>query len=297
METKNQWKAWAYLAPAIIFLGVFMVYPLVDVFIYSFEENFKFTTQIYTGVGFQNYIYIFQDYRFIDALKNTFLIVIITVPLSTIIALLIAAGVNAIKPLKKVFQTIFFLPYVTNALAVGLVFMVMFDMTPDTIGVVNTALSCFGIDAIDWLNGAYWSKMFVLCSYIIWNVMPFKILVFVGALQSVKPELYQAAKVDGASKTKRFRKITIPMISPIISYIVITGFIGAFKEYSNAVGIYGTDLNFYGMNTIVGCVYDYLYSATGGYPSRAAAAAIVLFAIIMAITAVNLLISKKKVYY
>ena len=181
--------------------------------------------------------------------------------------------------------------------AFGLVFMFMFDLTPDSIGVLNTIRSLFGIESFDWLNGSYFSRMFVLCTYIIWNVMPFKILVFIGALQSFKPELYDAGKVDGASKTRRLVNITIPMISAMICYLVITGFIGAFKEYSNAVGIYGEDLNFYGMNTIVGCVYDYLYAATGGYPSRAAAAAIVLFAIIMAITAVNLLISKKKVNY
>ncbi len=297
MDNKNNMKAWLYLLPSLFFLGAFMLYPLIDVFIYSFEENFKFTTQTYTGIGFENYVYIFNDYKFLDAIKNTFLIVIITVPLSTIIALLVAVALNAIKPLKAVFQTIFFLPYVTNALAVGLVFMIIFDMTPDTIGVVNTVLGWFGIDAIDWLNGAYWSKMFVLCTYIIWNVMPFKILVLVGALQSVKKEIYDAAKVDAASKTRRFFKITVPMISPMLSYLVITGFIGAFKEYNNAVGIFGANLNLAGMNTIVGCVYDYLYSVTGGYPSRAAAAAIVLFAIIMSITVVNLFVSKKKVYY
>lgn len=297
MDNKNNMKAWLYLLPSLFFLGAFMLYPLIDVFIYSFEENFKFTTQTYTGIGFENYVYIFNDYKFLDAIKNTFLIVIITVPLSTIIALLVAVALNAIKPLKAVFQTIFFLPYVTNALAVGLVFMIIFDMTPDTIGVVNTVLGWFGIDAIDWLNGAYWSKMFVLCTYIIWNVMPFKILVLVGALQSVKKEIYDAAKVDAASKIRRFFKITVPMISPMLSYLVITGFIGAFKEYNNAVGIFGANLNLAGMNTIVGCVYDYLYSVTGGYPSRAAAAAIVLFAIIMSITVVNLFVSKKKVYY
>lgn len=297
MERKNNLKAWLYLLPALFFLGAFMLYPLVDVFIYSFEENFKFTTQTFTGIGFENYTYVFKDYKFIQALKNTFLIVIITVPISTLLSLLIAIGLNSIKPLRKLFQTIFFLPYVTNTLAVGLVFMIMFDLTPDTIGLVNTVLGWFNIHPIDWLNGAYWSKMFVLCLYIIWNVMPFKILVLVGSLQSVKKEYYDAAKIDHSSKFTTFRKITVPMISPMISYLVITGFIGAFKEYNNAVGIYGSDLNFYGMNTIVGCVYDYLYSATGGYPSRAAAAAIVLFAIIMAITAVNLLVSKKKVHY
>ena len=297
MEARNNWKAWLYLTPALLFLGFFMLYPLIDVVIYSFEENFKFTTQTYTGVGFANYTYIFNDYKFIQAIKNTFLIVIITVPISTILSLLIAVGLNSIKPFRKVFQTIFFLPYVTNTLAVGLVFMIMFDLTPDTVGLVNAVLGWFGINPVDWLNGSYASKMFVLCLYITWNVMPFKILVLVGALQSVKQEYYDAAKIDHASRFTTFIKITVPMISPMISYLVITGFIGAFKEYNNAVGIFGSDLNFYGMNTIVGCVYDYLYSATGGYPSRAAAAAIILFAIIMSITIVNLFISKKKVHY
>ncbi len=297
MLEKNNWKAWLYLLPSLLFVGAFMVYPLIDVFIYSFEENFKFTTQMYTGIGFENYVYIFNDYKFIQALKNTFILVIVTVPISTVLSLLVAVALNAIKPLRAIFQTIFFLPYVTNALAVGLVFMIMFDLTPDTIGLVNTVLSWFGINAIDWLNGEQWSKMFVLCLYIIWNVMPFKILIFVGALQNVNKELYNAAKVDGSSKRRIFFKITVPMISPMIAYLTITGFIGAFKEYSNAVGIFGSRLNDYNMNTIVGCVYDYLYSATGGYPSRAAAAAIVLFGIIMSITLVNLLISNKKVHY
>ena len=150
MEAKSNFKAWLYLLPALLFLGVFMLYPLVDVVIYSFEENFKFTTQTYTGVGFANYTYIFNDYKFIQAIKNTFLIVIITVPVSTILSLLIAVGLNSIKPLRKVFQTIFFLPYVTNTLAVGLVFMIMFDLTPDTIlcpfshSCTNTGISSTG---------------------------------------------------------------------------------------------------------------------------------------------------------
>lgn len=297
MEKKNNLKAWLYLLPSLLFLGAFMFYPLIDVIIYSFEENFKFTTQAYTGIGFENYTYIFNDYKFIDSLKNTFILVIVTVPISTFLSILIASALNAIKPFKRLFQTIFFLPYVTNTLAVGLVFMVMFNLTPDNTGLVNMVLGWFGIDAIDWLNGEYSTKMFVLCLYIIWNVMPFKILVLVGALQSVKPELYEAAKIDHSSRFTTFRKITLPMISPMVSYLVITGFIGAFKEYNNTVGLFGSDLNYYGVNTIVGCVYDYLYSSKGGYPSRAAAAAIVLFGIIMCITIVNLIVSKKKVNY
>lgn len=297
MEQKESLKGWLYLLPSMLFLIAFMLYPLFDVFIYSFEENFNSVEKIYTGVGVANFRYIFNDYHFTDAIKNTMLIVIITVPLSTIISLLIAVGLNAIKPLKKIFQTIFFLPYVTNALAVGMVFMIIFKDTTNSYSIMNTILMHLGINPVDWLNGSYVAKMFVMCFYTIWNVMPFKILVLVGTLQSVNKTMYDAAKIDGTSKIRTFFKITVPMISPMLSYLVITGFIGAFKEYNNAIGLFGTKLNDVGMNTIVGCIYDYLYSEAGGFPGYAAAAAIVLFFIILTITAINLLISKKKVYY
>ena len=297
MLEKKSLKGWLYLLPALLFLGAFMVYPIIDVFIYSFEENYSFVSQQYTGIGIYNYVFVLSDIEFIIAVKNTLLMVIITVPLSTIIALLIAVGLNAIKPLRKIFQAIFFLPYVTNTLAVGMVFLIIFDKSDRSIGLYNSILQLIGIHPVDYIDGPYWAKMFVLCFYIIWNVMPFKILVLVGALQSVKKEYYQAAKVDGASRFTMFRKITVPMISPMISYLVITGFIGAFKEYNNAIALFGTNLTEAGMNTIVGYIYNTLYAQTGGYPSYASAAAIVLFAIVLTITGINLLVSKKYVYY
>ena len=298
MENKNSLKAWLYLLPALILLAVFMIYPLIDVFTYSFEENYSFLSPR-TGIGLGNYIYVLEDANFLNAIKNTVIVVIITVPLSTIIAILIAVGLNSIKPLKKVFQTIFFLPYVTNTIAVGMVFMVMFNKVDNNqLGLVNNFLKIFGIDSIDFISseGPYWAKMVALCSLIIWNVMPFKIIVLIGALQGVKKEYYNAAKIDGASRFTTFRKVTIPMISPMISYLVITGFIGAFKQYNEAVALFGTDLNGAGMNTMVGYIYETLYGV-GGYPSYASAAAIVLFSIVLTITFINLIISSKKVYY
>ena len=300
MDQKNTLKAWLYLLPAIVLLGVFMIYPLVDVLIYSLEENFNTATQTYTGVGIENYAHVFNDAEFFSALKNTFIMVIITVPLSTLIALGLAVGLNAINPLKKVFQTIFFVPYVTNTLAVGLVFMLVFAYNPPSnYGLFNTFLSWFRIPAVDWISAdaPYAAKMFVLCFYVIWTVMPFKVIVLIGALQGVNKDYYKAAAIDGASRYRKFSKITVPMISPMISYLVITGFIGAFKEYNNAVALFGSDLTKAGMNTIVGYVYTNIYSDTGGYPSYAAAAAIALFMIVLAITAINLVVSKKKVYY
>lgn len=294
---KNQKKAWLYLLPAILFLGAFLVYPLIDVFIYSFEEGYNSASQTFFGTGLYNYSYVLHDPYFLQAVKNTFLLVIITVPLSTGLALLIAAGLSSIKKLQELYQTIFFLPYVTNTLAVGLVFMILFKKTPYSDGFANLILGLFGIAPIDFISGPYWAKMLVLCIYTIWVVMPFKILILTSALASVNRDYYNAARVDGTSRLRIFTRITLPLISPTLFYLVITGFIGAFKAYSDAVALFGTDLNAAEMNTIVGYVYDMLYGNSGGYPSYASAAAILLFAIVLTITCINLLISKKHVYY
>lgn len=290
-------KAWLYLLPALIFLILFMVYPLIDVFIYSLEEGYNFASQTYYGVGSYNYSYVLHDPYFLQAVKNTFLLVIITVPVSTGLALLVSVGLSSIKPLRELYQTIYFLPYVTNTLAVGLVFMVLFQKTEYTDGLINLLIEAVGGTAVDFIDGPYWAKMFVLCFYTVWVVLPFKILVLTSALASVNPDYYKAARVDGTSKLRTFTKITLPMISPMIFYLVITGFIGAFKAYSDVVALFGTDLNAAGMNTIVGYVYDMLYGASGGYPSYASAAAIILFAIVLTITCINLLVSRKRVQY
>ena len=294
---KHNFKVWLYLLPAFLFLGVFMIYPLIDVFVYSFEEGYNSASQTFFGVGGYNYSYVLHDPYFLQAVKNTFILVIITVPVSTLLALLISVGLSSIKPLRELYQTIYFLPNVTNTLAVGLVFMILFKKTAYSDGLVNLLISLFGGSSVDFIDGPYWAKLFVLCFYTIWVVMPFKILILTSALASVNQIYYNAARVDGTSRFRIFRKITVPMISPMIFYLIITGFIGAFKAYSDAVALFGTDLNAAEMNTIVGYVYDMLYGDSGGYPSYASAAAIILFAIVLTITCINLLVSKKHVHY
>ena len=296
MEYRSK-KGWLYLLPAVLFLGVFMVYPLIDVFIYSMEEGFNFASQTYSGVGLCNFSYVLHDPYFLQALKNTFILVIITVPLSTGLALLISLALSSIRKLKDLFQTLFFLPYVTNTLAVGLVFMILFKKTPYSDGLVNLLLGLFGMTPVDFIDGPYWAKMFVLCFYTVWIVMPFKILILTSALASVNETYYNAARVDGTSRLRMFTRITLPMISPSIFYLIITGFIGAFQAYSDAVALFGVNLNNAQMNTIVGYVYDMLYGNSGGYPSYASAAAIILFSIVLTITCINLLVSKKHVHY
>ena len=294
---KNNLRAWLYLLPAILFLGVFLVYPLIDVFIYSFEEGYNTASQTYLGVGGYNYSYVLHDPYFLQAVKNTFVLVLITVPLSTGLALLISVGLASIPKLKELFQTVFFLPYVTNTLAVGLVFMILFQKTEYSDGLINIVLSVFGMTPIDFIDGPWWAKMLVLCVYTVWIVLPFKILILTSALASVKKDYYNAAKVDGTSRLRVFTRITLPMISPMLFYLIITGFIGAFKAYSDAVARFGTQLNAAEMNTIVGYVYDMLYGDSGGYPSYASAAAIILFVIVLTITVINLLVSRRHVHY
>ncbi len=296
MERNNP-KGWLYILPAMLFLGVFMVYPLIDVFVYSFEEGYNSASQTFFGTGLYNYKYVLRDPYFVQALKNTLILVMITVPLSTGIALLISLALSSIQKLRSAFQTIYFLPYVTNTLAVGLVFMILFKKTAYSDGLVNLLINAFGGQSVDFIGGPYWAKMLVLCIYTIWIVMPFKIIILTSALASVNKNYYDAARVDGTSRGRIFRKITLPMISPSVFYLIITGFIGAFKAYSDSVALFGVDLNAAEMNTLVGYIYDMLYGNSGGYPSYASAAAIILFAIALTITCINLMVGRKSIHY
>ena len=294
---KNTLRAWLYLLPALLFLGVFLVYPLVDVLVYSVEEGYNSTSGTSFGVGLYNYAYVLRDPFFLMALRNTVILVAVTVPLSTGISLLISLGLSSIRKLRNLFQTIYFLPYVTNTLAVGLVFMILFKKTPYTDGLANLVLRLFGMGPVDFIDGPYWAKMFVLCFYTVWVVMPFKILILTSALASVNDDYYKVARIDATPRWRVFTRITLPMISPMLFYLIITGFIGAFKAYSDAVALFGVNLNAAEMNTIVGYVYDMLYGDSGGYPSYAAAAALILFAIVLTVTTVNLMVSRKHVFY
>ena len=294
---QSKYKGWLYLLPAILFLGIFMVYPLIDVIVYSFEEGYNFVSQTSTGTGLYNYRYVLHDPYFVQALKNTFVLVIITVPVSTGLALLISLALSSVKPLRNLFQTVFFLPYVTNTLAVGLVFMVLFKKTEYSDGMINLLIHFFGGETVDFIDGPHWAKMLVMCIYTVWIVLPFKILILTSALASVKEDYYRAARVDGTRPSRIFFRITLPMISPMIFYLIITGFIGAFKAYSDEVALFGTDLNSAGMNTIVGYVYDMLYGNSGGYPSFASAAALILFAVVFTNTCINLMVSRNHGHY
>ena len=312
VDSKQQWKAWLYLAPAIVLLLIFTVWPIINTVILAFTE--KYSTLANTGgasfrIGFGNFTEVIGYTGFLDALKITMILCVATVPISTILALLIAVALNAIKPLRKALQTIFFLPYVTNSIAIGMVFNAMFNMIGkigirrpriQSYGIINDIIRFFGGTEINWINTGSdeWANILVLIIYIVWNALPFKILVLLGGLQSINRQYYDAAKVDAAPRWKVLTRITVPLLSPMIAYVVITGFIGGFKEYTSIVGIFGETMgpphDAGRLNTIVGMIYDSLENNLVG---RASAAALILFGIILIVTLINLQVSKKRVHY
>ncbi|MBP5631317.1 MAG: sugar ABC transporter permease [Clostridia bacterium] len=305
--SKNQLKGWLYLAPALLLLIIFSFYPLINTFRMAFLNGYNGLAIVggeSFNLGVENFKTVIGYVDFKQCLKNTILLCVVTVPISTILALLIAVALNSIKPLQKVFQTVFFLPYVTNSIAIGMVFNAMFTRVGlgdliQTQGIINNILGLFGIGPFNFVNvGSSWgANMFVVCTYIVWNAIPFKILVLLGGLQNVNKQYYEAAKIDGTSKVRTFFRITIPLVSPMLAYVIITSFIGGFKEYSSIVGIFGEGMGPGGngqMNTIVGYVYNMLPKSNLG---NASAASLILFAIILVVTAINGYVSKKKVHY
>ena len=308
VDSKHQWKAWLYLSPAIVLLLIFTAWPIFNTVRMSLMEGYTTMKEIrgmtFTfGVG--NFKRVLEYPGFLTCLKNTILLCVLTVPISTFLALLIAVALNSIKPLQKFLQTVFFMPYVTNSIAIGMVFAAMFNMIlggsarPDSVGIVNNVLEFFGFEYINWVNAGsqYWANMVVMIVYIVWNALPFKILILLGGLQSINKQYYEAARVDGTPRWRVFTRITVPLLSPILAYVIITGFIGGFKEYSSIVGIFGESMgpvgNAYSMDTMVG----FIYRAIGNQEGTASAAALILFGIIFVVTLFNLWFSKKKTHY
>ena len=311
VDSKQQWKAWLYLSPAIVLLLIFTVWPIINTVRLAFLEGYNALEATWGATysfGIGNFIEVLNYKDFLTCLKNTVLLTFLTVPLSTLLALLIAVALNSIKPLQKFLQTIFFLPYVTNSIAIGMVFAAMFNIIglrpsgdmADSWGIINNIIMFFGGEPINWINAqsSYAANMAVMTVYIVWNALPFKILILLGGLQSINKQYYDAARVDGTPRRRVFTHITVPLLSPMLAYVVITGFIGGFKEYSSIVGIFGEKMGPVGaplsLNTMVGYIYEELPEMNYGVAS---AAALILFVIILIVTMINGWVSKKRVHF
>lgn len=326
---KHKWilpewaKGWIALIPALIFLIVFMIYPIINSFMISFINNFYWVggsnsslaivnfiasqqntrSSVVQSFGIDNYVKVFSDPLFWQAMGNTGLIVIIEVPLTILVGLVLAVCLHSIKPLQGFYQTVFFLPYVTNAIALGMVFNVMFSSGPG--GLFNTFLHVFGINPVNWLgvSASKWSMFFVIVIYSIWNGIAFKILVFMSGLSTIDKQYYDAARIDGASKVTIFSRITVPLLSPQILYITVTSFIGAAKSYSQIISLFGAGpVNFGGTDgtkwiTIVGFIYKYMQDNSASALGRAAAGSVILLIVILLLTLIQFGVSKNRVHY
>ena len=306
----DSWKGWLYLSPALVLLAIFTFWPIISTVRIAFLKDYDIfllqgNPDTVFKFGLDNFKYVIGYKGFRTCLLNTLLLCVITVPISTFLALLIAVCLNSIKFLNRFLQTIYFLPYVTNSIAIGLVFAAMFKIVGTdkfgptaSIGIVNTIIEWFGGTRIDWMNATptnYWYNILVIVIYIVWNALPFKILILLGGLQSVNKQYYDAAKIDSTPKWRVFTRVTVPLLSPMITYVVITGFIGGVKEYSSIVGLFGTTTGALPdtLNTMVG----YIYQAIDANQGLASAASLILFAIIFVVTMFNLYLSKKNTHY
>jgi multiple sugar transport system permease protein len=302
LEDQHNVKAWFYLAPALALLGIFIFYPIVNALFLTFVQDYNYLLGTFDGFTLLgNFKNAMQDANFSQAFLNTLFITFVSVPISVIVALLISAWLNGIKKFQGMFQTIFFLPYVTNAIAVGMAFAFLFNRD---FGLVNLFLGFFGVNPINWVNtGANWGHaMFSLVIYITWLGLAFKIMVFLSGLQGIDKQYYEAARVDSASRSRIFRRITVPLLSPMIMYITVTSFIGAFKAYTQVIGMFGQRLgppgNDKSLITVVALVYEGIdNAATVGALSEAAATSIILFGVTLVFTLINFQVSKTRVHY
>ena len=312
VASKNNWKAWIYLAPVIVLVVIFLLYPLINTIFISFSKNYNYTTGKYDGFTLQNFGVILHLIKYTSesgqqvyvesfvthSIPNTFILTFVTVPVSIMLALIISVALNSIKAFQKMLQTVFFLPYVTNSIAIGMVFSVLFNDN----GLINFIFNLQHVSSnggpMQWIyNTPTYIAMVPLCLFIVWNSIPFKILILLSGLQGIDKQYYQAAQIDAAPKWKVFARITVPLLSPQILYLMITSFIGAFKEYNSIVSIFGkkgeTLAGQKNMYTVVFYVYDNIVENT----SYAAAAAVFLFVIILIFTFLQFWASSKRVHY
>jgi len=334
-HTLPQWgTAWLVLFPALIFLTMFMLYPILNTFLSAFVQSYHYSdsagsfaiSQFIAGVldgnetdmafGLSNFKRAMGNGTFLRSIGNTAILVIIEVPLTITVSLLIATFLNSIKVLKGFYQSVFFLPYVTNTIALGLVFGIVFSNTEG--GLANVLITKLGGKPINWLSwmadehlgqapATRFHQGIVIVLYALWNGLAFKILVFMAGLATIDSQYYNAAKIDGASNFTIWRRITLPLLSPQILYITITSFIGAFKMYTGVMAVYsnmnvtkpayyfgGADGNDW--VPVVGWIYSTL-DGNRNNTGEASAASLILLGIIMVITAVQFAVSKKRVHY
>ena len=289
------WEGYLYLLPFAIGLIIFTIYPIVNVVFMSFQEGYKLNGA-FDGWGLGNYTRIFKDRYFLSAFGNTFKYVFVVVPVATIISILVANLLN--QKIKGIafFQTAFFLPMVTSAIAVGLVWKYMFN---NEIGVINYLLKAIGLQPINWLGavaGDARYNLWAVCIFGIWNMIPFTTILLLSGLQNIDPLYYTAAKVDGASSSKMFFRISLPLLSPTIFLTMIVNMISAFKVYNDIIPFWNGSAGVTGTNLYTFVYYIKEQFSVYGRYGVAAAASLVLFGIIFVFTMIQRFVQSKFKY-
>ena len=281
-------EPWLYLSPFLIFIIIFTLYPVINVFTISFKENYSYLRGTFKALNFENYKYVLTDDKFTSGLKNTALYVLFVVPVSTAIALFFANLLNKKVKGSAIFQTAFFLPMVTSVTAVGLIWRLMYNQQ---YGIINWLLSKFGIEKIGWVTESRWSLL-ALIIFGTWNILPFTIIILLSGMQNINETYYTVARVDGAKPMRIFFRITVPLLSPTIFLVCIVNTISCFKVFSELYPLfYGKPGPYYNLYTVVYYIrYAMMEKRKYGY---AAAAAVILFLCIFIVTLLELYLKKR----
>lgn len=281
-------EPWLYLSPFLIFIIIFTLYPVINVFTISFKENYSYLRGTFKALNFENYKYVLTDDKFTSGLRNTALYVLFVVPVSTAIALFFANLLNKKVKGSAIFQTAFFLPMVTSVTAVGLIWRLMYNQQ---YGIINWLLSKFGIEKIGWVTESRWSLL-ALIIFGTWNILPFTIIILLSGMQNINETYYTVARVDGAKPMRIFFRITVPLLSPTIFLVCIVNTISCFKVFSELYPLfYGKPGPYYNLYTVVYYIrYAMMEKRKYGY---AAAAAVILFLCIFVVTLLELYLKKR----
>lgn len=287
-DTFSKIEPWLYLSPFLIFIIVFTLYPVINVFTISFKENYSYLRGTFKAFNFENYKYVLTDDKFTSGLKNTALYVLFVVPVSTAIALFFANLLNKKVRGSAIFQTAFFLPMVTSVTAVGLIWRLMYNQQ---YGIINWVLSKFGIEKIGWVTESRWSLL-ALIIFGTWNILPFTIIILLSGMQNINETYYTVARVDGAKPMRIFFRITVPLLSPTIFLVCIVNTISCFKVFSELYPLfYGKPGPYYNLYTVVYYIrYAMMEKRKYGY---AATAAVILFLCIFVVTLLELYLKKR----
>jgi multiple sugar transport system permease protein len=287
-ELFNKVEPWLYLAPFLIFIIIFTLYPVINVFTISFKENYSYLRGTFKAFNFENYKYVLTDDKFTSGLRNTALYVLFVVPVSTAIALFFANLLNKKVHGSAIFQTAFFLPMVTSVTAVGLIWRLMYNQQ---YGIINWLLTKVGIEKIGWVTESRWSLL-ALIIFGTWNILPFTIIILLSGMQNINETYYTVARVDGAKPARIFFRITVPLLSPTIFLVCIVNTISCFKVFSELYPLfYGKPGPYFNLYTVVYYIrYAMMEKRKYGY---AAAAAVILFLCIFVVTLLELYLKKR----